>query len=714
MKKLYIIFLTILAILSFNNLLPQQQEKELANIAPKLEIIKGEYGIINSTVHSGDHIALNCKDINCWLLGIMLGPRDYWGTINEYWGTINKKKFSPKGVFIIKRYKDEQKPGAPINYNDVVTLKHVLTNKYLGERSHHPYLQDQILEKNTQWEILNGTGSIKHRSGTIRLESQSENSKYDDDKQYLLRKSRSWNRGRIKGKADDDRIDFTVYRVYSNNNYNYTTPVVSTAKGKRSHAQILASLISNKDHLITDLSDGINQEINFDELFPIDPTPGLWKQLRVTYKLDRLTCEPKIFEQADKIIKLPTKDELIKAKRILKKRTDKTESLKKLGFQKASENYRLTKVSTGNGQTWGLNDKGEIFKWYNNKLLKAPDKAKEIAVFGDLVLIISPNNFLYKLIKKERKWEKVLNQKFTKVSIADKENVWLIDTEGKVSILNSKTNELTTVGQNIRLTEISAASDWTVFGIDKDQNVVRWDGGSDYELDEGWTTLTNINPIKINTGSEKYVYAINNHGKLYSFTGQDWEEIREGSGAVDIAADASGNIWLLIEETPGLPGGHAIYYKTRNVYVYGDTIALQAYHKKFVTVEPDRELKAITGWPITINESVTIVSPEDETGPLHYQQEIALRSVDDTYLTVDEEGNLSATETEITDNSKFKLINEADPESEDEIAKDSEAAVNIESITTGLQLGSKRKRGQIFADDKQGGLTKRWRIFEGK
>jgi len=101
MKKLYIIFLTILAILSFNNLLPQQQEKELANIAPKLEIIKGEYGIINSTVHSGDHIALNCKDINCWLLGIMLGPRDYWGTINEYWGTINKKKFSPKGVFII-------------------------------------------------------------------------------------------------------------------------------------------------------------------------------------------------------------------------------------------------------------------------------------------------------------------------------------------------------------------------------------------------------------------------------------------------------------------------------------------------------------------------------------------------------------------------------------------------------------------------------------
>ena len=650
--------------------------KETIDIKPKLKILDAVYGILDNKIRSGEAVALKNTFYKQWL------EREKDGKDKA----IIKNSLLDKTRAIFYILLVGKPHGQVITNNSSIRFKY--KKSYLGARkrkfhygiakkSSDAYFykgETLAVERKTSWKIKSDHPNIVSGS-KIYLKSNNP----ETELTYLEKYKRGAIQARARQNKPTEKAKFIIYRIDSKKNI--VSDLIdlkayqTRTKGKEKLKDILAPYIDqNTSKLEWKKSLG---KWEWNKYFG-NPAKYLFKQMKITYQLDRQPPVTKIFEQSVGKINFPTTEEIKNAKREIKARIETKNNLESVGFVQApgypKQRY-LKQLSVCGNHVVGIDNQNKIYKWDGNikswkRIAKRNFKKLTVSING-ILFGLGDDNKIYKLIKRKPKklakgkrgrtrlinWQKISEDKFQDISLTNMANFWAIATDGKV-FKRDETGKWIQVGQKTGLSKISTATDGTTYGLTKDGKILRWIGKTDYKDDKGWLEISGPKLKKISVGSEKYIWGIGEFGKTYRWTGEEWEEELQGIPVEQITVNSAGEVWLLAKETPPHPAGNPIYYKERNVWKFSDSIALlSSYYQNYLSINEDGKVNAETQWAGE-TEKFIILNPEnkDDTGPVNYQQPLVLTSdYFKTNLNI-KAGNVVAEKATLKNAERWKFI----------------------------------------------------------
>ena len=686
-------------------LIAQQQEDPLAQVAVPLKVTDAIYGRLDNQIRSGENVHL----INKRTKVALSVQKDKWAYLTD--------GYRPLLEFVFTIEKVAGKDGDIINDGDNIRLKTLATfaedTPYLGveqragwalglgaKKVWFAHLSSKKSDPTCQWQI---SGKVI-AGGEIKLKSlKSEKFIYDS--------ASAEKKAPANGKGKHNRSSFIINHVLE-------PPVARQQLVIRQVqgiglATYLEGQIKEKTG-IKNISQGIVLEGEFNELLSdlgLRPPSKIWKQLTVTYELGRTKCPPRTFLETSKKIQIPTQEELLDAKKIIKTRQEASKDLAELGFSQTPG--RLIKIATEAGLTLGINSDGTLYLLQDTFKEIGPVKFLDIAIGTDsTVILIGTDKKLYTLQTKEGKFTPTIVSEspiFADVSLVNKDDIWVITTDGKIQKLNMQTKQLTPVA-GVTLSQISAGPG-KVMGITATGDLYEWIGGTSYDNPQGWIKIPSEKLKQIEVGKE--IWGVEFEGrKVLRLVRNRWEEVGPLRHFAYVTISSTGTIFGLVPEFPLVQGGHAIYGKTTTLRTFNSQFALKTFYHKYLSVGPGGTLSAATSWP----ESFTLVNPQNEIsrGSLAFGQNVALKSLaTGNYVKVskDQTGKtfVLANEPNLANATIFTLINQLNPQDTSELEIGLDTPINLET-SNGLQLGATKSTGNVFVDNQKGTLEKKWRI----
>lgn len=242
--------------------------------------------------------------------------------------------------------------------------------------------------------------------------------------------------------------------------------------------------------------------------------------------------------------------------------------------------------------------------------------------------IFSPEKII-----EESKWVQLDKEIIIDFSAPEIEKLYAINKKGIPVKWNNQKNIFETVGEfnaPVQCIKIAASSDGIVYTISK--------YGDLYALTENnWLKVEDApsNLKEISIGSKDYMWSIDENGKAHEWTDGIWKIKNElGSNIANVAVTSIGEIWLLIREVPENPKGYALYYKGKNVWQLGQTIALKSFYKKYLSINSANQISATNIRPGD-EGSWIIFNPKNisDNSALKYNETFAIKSVySESYL----------------------------------------------------------------------------------
>jgi virginiamycin B lyase len=204
----------------------------------------------------------------------------------------------------------------------------------------------------------------------------------------------------------------------------------------------------------------------------------------------------------------------------------------------------LKQISVGSATNiWGVNAAGYIFRYTGNNanpFVVIPGNLIHVsaAADGSVWGVNAGGNVFYYRIDRGGPFIQVGGLSgFRRVSVGSRNDVWGITTTVGAIFRNLVASPIQVPGT---LVDVSVGADGTVWGVNGNNELFRFDGAYFDQIGEGG------NFMRISVGSVTNIWGVTPHSTIYRGTGNDAEPFAHMPGTlVYVSAAADGTVWGL-------------------------------------------------------------------------------------------------------------------------------------------------------------------------